>query len=357
MLHRSLSLFAFAAVLPFLPAQQRIPAGPWTPADVPDGWVVHRTRNYEVQSEAGEEKAIRLGEHMEVMNKVYRQLFRPDKAGLKRRVIKLLKNRESYLAYGAPPSSAAYYSRSDREMVCYDTGKWSDAEPAAAAAETGPRTGPGALERRLRRLDDLWKMDILGCAAHEGWHQYFDWLVVSFVTLPSWINEGMGDYFYTAAPKDARGRKLAAELGRLNDGRLMVLRAAMLQDRLYPLERLVRMSKSEFYADGSVCYAQGWAFCQFLLHGGDKKYAKIIPNFVRYVRSDTNMADVTDRAFKGIDFEELDAEFRAWVANLQIDGLDDDEDEAEGGGAGPATPTGAGADADPAAGDAPADGA
>lgn len=329
----ALIVLAIALAHVALPAQRAQP-GPWARSKIPDGWVVHRTRHYEIQSQAGLEKAERLGEHMEVMNRVYRKLFPPGKDGSKQQVIKLLEDRKAYLAYGGSPSSAAYYARGHREMVCYDTGKWSDEPPPVDGPTTGPRpTGMSRLERRARRLDDMLKMDILGCAAHEGWHQYFSWLVVSYVTLPSWINEGMGDYFYTAAPKDVRGRKMPADLGRLNEGRLLVLKAAIARDRIHPLERLTSMSKAEFYADGSVCYAQGWAFCQFLLHSGNRRYERLIPNFIRYVKNDTNMEAVTERAFKGIDFEELDAEFRAWVDGLQLEGVDEDADETDDGGA------------------------
>tara|TARA_R110002072_G_scaffold269079_4_gene428235 strand:+ start:3105 stop:4124 length:1020 start_codon:yes stop_codon:yes gene_type:complete len=335
------SLVASLAVLLLfandISAQRRggdIKPGPWTKSKTPDGWVRHRTRNYQIQSQCGEEKAERLGAHMEVahmevMNKVYRLMFRPGKDGAKRQVIKLFKDREAYLQYGAPPSSAAYYSRGEREMVCYDTGKWSDEQQA-----DGPTTGgkpSAAARRRLERLSNLMKMDLLGCAAHEGWHQYFSWYTVSLTApLPSWINEGMGDYFYTAAPKEVSGRKVPAQLGRLNDGRLMVLKAAVRAGRYIEVEKLITMSKNAFYANGSVCYAEGWAFCQFLLHSGNKKYAKIIPNFVKYVKNDSNYEDVRQRAFKRIDMVKLNTEFMAWIDKLEIPGAEQADEGSEG---------------------------
>jgi hypothetical protein len=305
--------------------------GPWTKSKTPDGWTLHRTRNYQIQSQCGSDKAKRLGDHMEVMNKVYRRMFRPGKDGAKRQVIKLFKDRVAYLQYGAPPSSAAYYSRGDREMVCYDTGKWSD-EKAAKAAVTGKQdSASDALKKRLGRLNDMMKMDLLGCAAHEGWHQYFSWYTVSLTApLPSWINEGMGDYFYTAAPKKVKGRKVPAKLGRLNEGRLMVLKSAIRQNRYVPVEQLITMPKSEFYRNGSVCYAEGWAFCQFLLHSGNKKYAKIIPNFVRYVRDNSNYTEVRKRAFKGINLEKLEVEFKQWVDKLSVADESDDKEGRKG---------------------------
>ena len=330
----ALSLAILALLAADVSAQRRsgdIKAGPWTKAKTPDGWVLQRTRNYQIQSQCGEEKAKRLGKHMEVMNKVYRRMFRPGKDGSKRQVIKLFKDRQSYLQYGAPPSSAAYYSRGDREMVCYDTGKWSD-EKKADAPTTGDKPS-SSVQRRMERMNDLMKMDLLGCAAHEGWHQYFSWYTVSLTApLPSWINEGMGDYFYTAAPKKVSGRKVPAQLGRLNHGRLMVLKAAVSRDRYIEVEKLITMSKNAFYANGSVCYAEGWAFCQFLLHSGNKKYAKIIPNFVKYVKNDSNYEDVRKRAFKGIDLKKLDSEFRAWIDKLSLPESEEDEDEGSEGG-------------------------
>ncbi len=294
-----------------VPAQE-IKKGPWQPRHCPEGWVLHETRNYQVQSQAGLEKGKRLGEHMEAMLKTYKAMFKPDKSVFKQYTIKLFKDRASFIAYGASPGAGAYYSATDREMVCYDTGKWMDEQEAE-----GPVTGEGGRRPDYR---ELYAMDILGAAAHEGWHQYFHWYVTSWVQLPSWINEGMGDYFYTAVPKQEKGRKIPAELGRLNLMRLLVVQSAAKQDRLVPLADLLRYTQREYYANASVCYAQGWALCHFLLHGGNKDHAQVIPTFVRLVQNDTNMETVTNRAFKGIDLAQLEKEFVEWVKAQQLPG-------------------------------------
>ncbi|MCK5940620.1 MAG: hypothetical protein KAI24_01525, partial [Planctomycetes bacterium] len=96
-----------------------------------------------------------------------------------------------------------------------------------------------------------------------------------------------------------------------------------------PVPELITMPKHQFYANGSVCYAEGWAFCQFLLHSGDKKLARVIPNYIKYVKNDTNYEAVTERVFKGIDLEELDTRFKAWIEELPTPGADD-EDDAKG---------------------------
>ena len=347
----------FACVFSLLVSAMALPAqrdggpirpGPWqSAAKVPPGWIVHNTKNYQVQSEVGLEKAKRLGEHMEVMNEVYRKMFRPDKVGAKQQAIKLFKDEQGFHAYGASGSAAAYYSFNDREMVCYDTGKWSDEKkPEGAVTGSVEKESPlDRIRRRMSRFSEMMTMDLLGCAAHEGWHQYFHWYVGSTVSLPSWINEGMGDYFYTAAPKETKGKKIPAELGRMNDGRLWVLQSAIRQDRFVPLPQLLPMLQQQFYANADVCYAEAWALCQFLLHSPGGKYAKVIPNYIRLVKDDTNVETVTSKAFKGIDLKVLEAEFKAWVAGLPVAedpmaGLEAEaEEEPAGEAPAPAPPT------------------
>jgi hypothetical protein len=310
-----------------LPAQYRdLRRGPWTPQQVAEGWVLHKTRHYQIQSECGIEKAKRLGEHMEAMNKVYRAMFPPAKEGDKPNAIKLFKDRDGFLQYGRMPGAAAYYSMNDREMVCYDTGTWSDEAEAptteAGTAAAKPEDGSEAdteLQKKIASMSKAMEMDLLGAAAHEGWHQYFHWYVVSWVGLPSWINEGMGDYFYTAVPKKVQGQKVPAELGRIFPMRLFTLQIAQPRNRLHKIADLLHYTQQQYYADPSVCYAQGWALCQFLLHSGNPKYAKVVPTFIRMVKDDTNMETVTAKAFKGIDMAQLEQEFLDWLGKQQID--------------------------------------
>ena len=167
-------------------------------------------------------------------------------------------------------------------------------------------------------------MDLLGTAAHEGWHQYFAWYVGSWVSMPSWINEGMGDYFYAARPM-IENRRIECRRGRMNDARLPVIKRAVENDQTVPLPQFVMYSQNEYYSNPSICYAQGWALCQFLLHSGNRKYEQVIPKYLLLVRSDTNFEKITKLAFKGIDLKELDEEFKQWLRELEL------PDEEEGG--------------------------
>ncbi|MHC4899946.1 MAG: hypothetical protein ACYTGW_22880, partial [Planctomycetota bacterium] len=221
---------ALLTLVPDLEAQRgRRPFKPgfWrTKKDYAKGFVVHTTRHYQIQSQAGMDKAKRLGKHMETMFKVYYKCFNPKKPFLKKQAIKLLKNRAQFIRYGAPPGAGAYYSPMEHEMVCYDTGKWMDEQDADDNLFDNDDEEDLMDPNYYRKIRAKYQMDILGAAAHEGWHQYFHWLVVSPVQLPSWLNEGMGDYFYSARPKKVKGRRMPAELGRMNHMRLPIVKLA-----------------------------------------------------------------------------------------------------------------------------------
>ncbi len=303
----------FAVATPV--SAQKIKAGFWTSKrHLPTkDWCIVNTAHYQVQSAVGKEKGKRLANHMEKMLKVYKKIFPPMHSWGRQKPIKLLSGRRSYHAYGGPPGSAAYYSRWDAEMVCYDTGHWQD-------------------DAKLKDLDTLdfeavkakMAMDILGTAAHEGWHQYFAWYVKSQVSMPSWINEGMGDYFYAAIPKGSM-RKPKAELGRMNAARLHLIQAAVRANKHVPVKKIVHYTQQQYYSNPGICYAEGWSLCCFMLHSKNKKYNKIVPTYVKTVRDTVMIERVFKKAFKGIDLDKLEADWKAWLLVQKLAEEDDTE--------------------------------
>jgi hypothetical protein len=56
----------------------------------------------------------------------------------------------------------------------------------------------------------------------------------------------------------------------------------------------------------------------------------MIPKFIRHVKDNTNMEQVTDRVFQGVDIEPLDTGFRAWADGERLEGVDrNDADDNE----------------------------
>ncbi|MCA8941067.1 MAG: DUF1570 domain-containing protein [Planctomycetes bacterium] len=330
----------------------RIRPGKWTSkSQWPEGWIVYESPHYQIQSQVGKDKAKRLANHMEAMFRLYKKVFPPGKDGFIKKPVKLFKDQASFQAYsGVGGGTLAYYmSAPNRELVGYDTGVWQD-EKKPEGPTTGKLTRKEIMDRLLKREP----MDFLGVMSHEGWHQYFHWYVVSMLQLPSWINEGMGDYFYCAVPPyGAKGRDAKVKLGRLNDARLPTIRVAVKQNRHVPWKKIIRYAQSDYYAQPGLCYAQGWAMCHFLMEHKDRKYNSIIPTFIRLVKDDGNIEACTDQAFRGIDIDALEEEWKAWVLQTKLPAdekleqmLDDlDKEETEGqpaGGGGSDAPSGDG---------------
>ena len=92
----------------------------------------------------------------------------------------------------------------------------------------------------------------------------------------------------------------------------------MRHNRHVPIKDLLNYTQRQYYANGSICYAEGWSLCQFLLHGGNKKYARIVPRFIKLVENDTNMPVVTKKAFRGADLDKLETEWKAWVLTQKL---------------------------------------
>jgi len=287
------------------------------------GWIVYESRHYQIQSQVGKEKAKRLADHMEQMFKLYCKTFPPGKDGFIKKPVKLFKDQASFQRYsGVGRGTMAYYmSAPNRELVGFDTGVWQDDKKEA------PKTGKK--KTRRERMEELLNkpMDFLGVMSHEGWHQYFHWYVVSQIRLPSWINEGMGDYFYCAVPPyNTKGRKAKVKLGSINEERLPTIYAAVKQNQSVPWKEIIHYSQADYYRRPGLCYAQGWAMCHFLMQHKNKKYRKIIPTFIKLVKDDGNVKNCTKRAFKGIDIDKVEAEWKEWVLAQKLpEGFDGGE--------------------------------
>lgn len=91
---------------------------------------------------------------------------------------------------------------------------------------------------------------------HEGLHQYLDILSHD---VPTWLNEGLAEYFETAGIVGGHvsdGAPLRAHLVALRSGEWT------------PLDELVGMGPGQFYARPGMHYAEGWATAHYLMQGG-----------------------------------------------------------------------------------------
>ena len=280
--------------------------GAWRSKDVPEGWAVYNIGRYEFQSDAPEEKVRKVGRHLNAMFDLYLKTF-PSGRTPKRFVVKIFKDRQGFLDYGAPPQAGAYYSWTDKEMVGYDTGKIG-----------GQLDGKGVTGDREGGLADLlrsrYTMDLLGVFAHEGWHQYFHWLCTSKISFPSWCDEGIGEYFYTAMLEES-GK---AKLGAANDYRLGTIKAAIRQNKHIPLKELVTYDQAKYYRVAGLAYAQGWSLVHFFLEHPDWKKQRHLSRFVKIFVDEHSIEEAVDRVFGKTDWEKLESDWKEWVLKLEF---------------------------------------
>ena len=299
------------------PGDPQVRPGEWNPKKAPPGWVVLETEHYQVQSQIGVEKAERLAQHLEAMLDVYRGML-PFKKKFPHFVLKVFRGREEFAEYYPRGASgtAAYYDPSAKELVGYDSGVLLGVRDIPARVRLSSHLDLDVTEAEQQRLDELFEaitdaytFDLAAVLSHEGWHQYFHYYTVSWVTMPSWLNEGGGDYFFTAR----RGDDGNYSLGAMNDYRLRRVQMAFDEGTTVPFWRMLDFEQSDYYSNPSVFYAQGWSMVQFLMHHEEPRYRALIPKLIEDFKDNKNVRKATEKAFKGIDLRELDDEWIQWV--------------------------------------------
>ncbi|MCK6461059.1 MAG: hypothetical protein L6Q95_14340, partial [Planctomycetes bacterium] len=201
-------------------------------------WDALDTKNYLIvyNKEVKRPLLKKIAVHIEqIRADVYEKLFPPSKEVKAISVVRVCKDPEEYHRYGGPGGSAGYWSRGDEELVFYQ--------------------------------DKSNKKDSLRVLYHEAFHQYIHY-AVGDVAPHSWFNEGHGDYF---AGHDCVGGKFIAKPFRWRTG---IIANALAQKSYVPLERFLKYTQGEYYANPGLCYAQGWSFIYFLREVERKKIVK-----------------------------------------------------------------------------------
>lgn len=170
----------------------------------------------------------------------------------------LYQNNQDYLAAGGIPGSAGLFN--GKELMATVAGK-----------EPGPRT---------------WKI-----VQHEGFHQ-FAHLVISG-KLPTWVDEGLAEYF---------GEAVFTGDGYVSGGipqwRLERIRQTFKDEKFSPIERMMQMPLNEWNSNLSIVnYDQGWSMVQFLAHGDGGKYQKAFATFMNDMSRGKSWQDAWQSAF------------------------------------------------------------
>jgi len=139
---------------------------------------------------------------------------------------------------------------------------------------------------------------------HEGFHQFAYARIAK--DLPSWVNEGIAQYFEVAYL--ARGHLVT---GITDADHLLRVQRAIRDDKLLPLEALLTMNAREWSSRltsgddmARTMYDQSWSLVHFLIESGSGR-ADLLEKYLRALSRGTRNADAFKECFgKGTaDFE------------------------------------------------------
>jgi hypothetical protein len=311
-----------------LAGDERVKEGPWNKRDVPKGWAIVETEHYQVQSAIGEETGRRLGEHLESMLKLYGS-FMPTRRKLETFVLKVFRNKQDFCEYsGYEPKAApvAFYNQVSKELVGYDCGFVFGKRTTLPQLRVTDGAAQKLNAQERARLDELfdaatnaYTFDLVRVLSHEGWHQYFHFFTVSWVPMPSWLDEGLGDYFFMAEKDEQNGGETGYRLGDMNTHRLRSVRRALEDGKTVTFEKLMDFEQQDYYSDPGTFYAQGWSMVYFLLESSDPERRELIPKLIRDFKDTKNFRKSTDKVFRKLDLAALDREWIGWLLSQPLD--------------------------------------
>jgi len=329
---RALTAARAAALLLLVAAaragDERVKEGPWNKRDVPRGWAIVETEHYQVQSQIGEETGRRLGEHLESMLKLY-DSFMPTRRKLETFVLKVFRDKKGFCDYSGndiKTNTVAYYNQSSKELVGYDCGFVFGQRTTPPLLAVSPAAAEKLTPKERERIASLfdagtnaYTFDLVRVLSHEGWHQYFHFFTVSWVPMPSWLDEGLGDYFFMAEKDEQAGGEHGYRLGDMNSHRLRSVRRAIEDGKTVTFEKLMDFEQEDYYSDPGTFYAQGWSMVYFLLESSDPSRKELIPKLIRDFKDTKNFRKSTDKIFKKLDLAELDREWIGWLLSQPLE--------------------------------------
>jgi hypothetical protein len=242
------------------------------------GWWFKESANYvvltNIKPDRGEMIDV-IKTRLEQMRKIYLQDFPPIKPVEAVSIVRVCATRKDYINYGGSPSSAGYWNPAAEELVLY--------------------TG-------------VPKDETLAVLNHEAFHQYIHYCFGELAPH-SWYNEGHGDY-YSGAEPEGSGLKIKPFRWRTD-----TIKTAIASKKYVPIEKIITYSQGEYYANATLCYAEGWSIVWFLKKGLPKNHPwqKILPTYFETVRETKDPARAVKIAFEGVDFAAFEQAWGAFI--------------------------------------------
>ncbi|MCE9583611.1 MAG: DUF1570 domain-containing protein [Planctomycetes bacterium] len=251
---------------------------PGAPLRIPPGWKVRETEHYRIRFAGDDDFAAQVGKHLEAISTELRRLLPLEIPGATRRTldVRIFANTREFQAYAAlngVEGAEAYFSPAQRELVAHMDEK--------------------APERTFHVL------------YHEATHQYLREVLGKGVSIPIWLDEGLGEIFYPGG-FDAGGHFNL----RTNEARRDEARSAVNAGRAPELAKMFEMSRDEFY-DLAPAYSLGWSVTHFLLN--DPRYRGSVTAYLVALRETKNDAKAREKAWTDFTIERLERDWKKWL--------------------------------------------
>lgn len=256
-----------------------------------EGWSSFQTAHYEIEYNCEKEFAQLVGKHLEAILKEYQHRFPMDatldemgrETGKVRRfTVKVFKTEaefQSYAATNGVGGAAAYFSSSQEELVCYKF-------------EEGKKVTFNVLY-------------------HEASHQYMYLYMGPDVTVPSWLDEGVGDYFFGGRFEPDGSFHI-----RENSWRRETIKDAVRINKHVPLKEIFHYTQAQYYSNADLCYAEGWAIAYFLWTTKDPKYVGRLDRFYATLKATKDSDKALQQAFGDLDMDKLEEDWKEFVHSL-----------------------------------------
>jgi len=276
--------------------------------------------NYLIEYATSTEYAKKCGEELEQIQALYRQVI-PSAKGIPQCRVKVFDREDDFMYYGQMSGAAAYWSPGQEEVVCYkfEGDKVTlDSREEFTVAEERP-----AEETTFKVL------------YHEAFHQYMFYMMGKGrrIYVPSWLNEGLGDYFFGGEWTKNRGKFTIG----INDWRVKTIVTAVKKNEHVGLDKIFRYDQMQYYSNAHLCYAEGWSINYFFMQSPVAKakgYPQIPVKMLEALKTGAGGEDgwqkATDKAFAGVDLKKMEEEWKAFVLTLPIpkNQMDKPEDDA-----------------------------
>ena len=239
------------------------------------------TKHYLIRTNVSQAFADKLGEHAELIRKLYTQIF-PDPPRSRRKFpIVVFKDKAEYHQNGGPKGAGGHFDPVFKQLFLFQYPKESDT---------------------------------LLVLYHEGFHQFLDGVLEN--KPPQWFNEGVADFFGPSEHVTEGG--VEGMRIRPNPWRLDLVKKMIKQGRTTPFQKLMTMTQREMYGrDAGLHYAQSWSMIYFFCEADDRAHFTYLKNYFKALRRGRDRHKAFELAFGRTDMAALEQRWREFILGVK----------------------------------------